>query len=127
MIEWFQNNTPPLLLAFMGGLADFLFTEEHKLSTLLISAFLAISMGYLSLLACVEYGVSQEKTGILCWFAGYSSKHILTAMRRIRGKKIVILVFGALGLKLSEKDFDDEKIKKGGEKTEGGKDDRPRH
>lgn len=81
MNEWFESNLPPLILAMMGGIADFLMSDEHSWTSIFISIFLAGFAGYLVLLVCIEYNLSDSMTGVTCGIAGMSSKAVLALFK----------------------------------------------
>lgn len=83
MQEWFENNIPPIILAIMGGIADYLMSDEHSIGNMFIGMFLAGFTGYLLLLLCFEYHVSQSLTGVICGIGGMSSKSVLKLFKRI--------------------------------------------
>ena len=83
MQEWMESTLPPLVLAMLGGLADFLMSDEHSLSRMAIAMFLAGFTGYLTLLLCLEYQVSEAFTGVTCGVAGMSSKAVLQLFQKI--------------------------------------------
>jgi len=82
MQEWMEANAPPLILAIMGGIADFLMSDEHSWANILVSIFLAGFSGYLVLLLCIDYGVSEGRIGIACGISGMSSRAVLALFKR---------------------------------------------
>lgn len=86
MQEWIDgisDKLPPLILAIMGGVADFLMSDEHSWSQMLVAMFLAGFTGYLVLLLCIEYKLSQAYTGVVVGISGLSSKGVLSLFQRI--------------------------------------------
>lgn len=90
MNEWFEANVPPLVLAIMGGIADFLMSDDHSWSNMLIGVFLAGFAGYLVLLMCFEYNLSEGITGVTCGIAGMSSKAVLALFKKVVIGKISV-------------------------------------
>jgi len=97
----FVDKLPPIILAIMGGIAEFLMSDDHSWTNILVSMFLAGFSGYLVLLVCIEYGVSEGLTGVACGIGGMSSRAVLALFRRAVIDKI----------KAYLKDNDDDKKK----------------
>jgi len=72
----------PILVAVAGGMSDFLLSDEHTWKYMLINLFLAGFAGYLTLALCIEYGVSDSWTGVLCGISGLSSRALLVGLRK---------------------------------------------
>lgn len=100
MADWLESKGPPILLALMGGIADFLISEEHSLASLLAGAFLACFVGYMGLLLCVEYQLTSGMTGMICGFLGYTSRTLLIIIKRLSQRKLLQMLFGSAGIKL---------------------------
>ncbi len=84
--RWLDQNAPAIILAIAGGLADFLLSDDHSWFSLLVSLFIAGFIGYLTLLVCREWGVSDNLLGVYCGISGASSRVIFA-----RGQKLAIL------------------------------------
>lgn len=82
MQDWFEKVAPPMIMAIMGGVADFLTSEKHSGREFIVSVFLAGFIGYMTLLLCFDYDVSQARTGIIVGIAGYLSRPILKMIRK---------------------------------------------
>lgn len=82
------DNVPPIILAIMGGIAEFLMADEHSWANILVSMFLAGFTGYLVLLLCIEYNVTQGLTGVVCGVSGMSSRTVLNLFRRFFKHKL---------------------------------------
>lgn len=92
MQQWLDTHAPPLILALMGGIADYLTSDDHSWVNMLIGLFLAGFCGYMVLLLCIEYNMSEAWTGITCGMSGLSSKAILNILKKIGPRRILWLL-----------------------------------
>lgn len=83
MQEWLESNLPPVFIAVMGGVADFLMSDEHSWTNMIVAMFLAGFTGYLALQLCVEYQLSEAITGVTCGVSGLASKSLLVLFKRV--------------------------------------------
>ena len=88
MNEWLDTHAPPLILAFAGGIADYLTSDDHSWANMLIGLFLAGFCGYMVLLLCIEWDLSEGWKGINCGISGLSSRAILKVLKKIGVRKI---------------------------------------
>ena len=90
MEDIIQKYLIPIILAVCGGIADFIQSDQHTILKMITAMFLAAFTGYLALLLCMEYNVSERLTGVSCGLAGYSSRAILPLFRKLFLDKIKI-------------------------------------
>lgn len=83
IIHFLEESAPPIILALMGGVADFLMSDDHSISNMLVGIFLAGFTGYLVLLLCNEWGISQGLTGVTCGISGMSSRVVLQLFKKV--------------------------------------------
>jgi len=91
MQDW-ADKIPPLVLAIMGGVAEFLMSEKHSWTHILVSMFLAGFTGWLILLICIEYQVSEGLTGVACGMGGMSSRSVLLLFKKVFMDKIKLYI-----------------------------------
>lgn len=89
MNEWLGTHVPPLVLALMGGIADYLTSDDHSWSNMFIGIFLAGFCGYMVLLLCIEWNLSEGWEGVICGISGLSSRAILNILKKIGIRKII--------------------------------------
>ena len=82
MNEWIELNAPPLIIAIMGGVADYLMSDDHSITNMLVGIFLAGFAGYLVLLLCIEYKATEAMTGVICGISGMSSRAVLLLFKK---------------------------------------------
>lgn len=89
---WLQTHLPPLILALMGGVADYIMSDDHSWVNMIAGVFLAGFTGYMVLLLCIEYNLSEAWMGITCGISGLSSRAILKLMSSVVQKKIAVML-----------------------------------
>lgn len=76
-------------IGILGGIANWLMSDEHTIFQFFTAIFLAGFVGFLSGLLCTEWDLSQNITFFVCGVSGLSAKIILEQSRKLLIKKIV--------------------------------------
>lgn len=82
----------PLLIALFGGVASTMSNNNVSWGGFCTSFVLSGFCGYLTLLLCFQFGITEHFIGVLCGLAGYLSREILDVLRRLMTKKLPELI-----------------------------------
>ncbi len=83
-----STHLPPLMLAIAGGMADFLTSDDHTQLQMIVSIFLAGFAGYMALLLCIEWDLSEGQQGVMCGICGLSSRAIIQILRKVGTREL---------------------------------------
>lgn len=72
-----------ILIGIMGGIANWLMSDEHTIFQFVASVFLAGFTGYLAGILCIELHYNQNVTFFVCGVSGLSAKVLLEQFRKI--------------------------------------------
>ncbi len=76
-----------IIVGVMGGIANWLMSDEHTVFQFIVSVFLAGFTGYLVGMLCNEYQLSENLTFFLCGVSGLSAKVVLEVFNKAMVKK----------------------------------------
>lgn len=72
-----------VLLGILGGVANWLMSDDHTFFQFIASVFLAGFVGYLAGILCVEWHYNRNVTFFVCGVSGLSAKILLEQFRRM--------------------------------------------
>jgi hypothetical protein len=80
--ESFQFIISAVLMAMVGGVANFLMSDRHSVFQFIVAVFLAGFAGFLVGQLCIEYEISESVAFFLCGSAGLCGELILKLARK---------------------------------------------
>ena len=81
-----------IIVGVMGGIANWLMSDEHTIFQFIVSVFLAGFTGYLVGVLCNEYDISNNLTFFCCGVSGLSAKIILELCNKLLQRKASLVI-----------------------------------
>lgn len=88
MQEKFDFAILSLIIGTLGGVANWLMSDEHKFFQFIVSVFLAGFVAVLMGALCQEFGYTERITFFVCGVSGVAARPLLEMMKRILLHKI---------------------------------------